>query len=100
MSDYDRLWAILLFPIMVGYSFYEIQRGWRVLHGAGYIPSIRNRIQQRLVRLAKGKQSEDEFIEKMINNPKIVQNEAKTSLFGGILYIVLFSWFFIMALIK
>jgi hypothetical protein len=100
MSDSDRLMAILLFPVMVIYFFYEIQRGWRVLHGAGYIPSVRNRIQQWLVKLVGGKQSENEFIKKMINNPKIVHNEAKTSLIGGIFSIVLFSWFFIMALIK
>lgn len=99
MSNYERFWAFLLFPIMLAYSIFEIRRGWRVLHGAGYLPSIRNKCQQRLIKLSKGKQYEDEFIKSMTNNPQMLKKEAYTSLLGGIIYIILFSWLLIMALI-
>ncbi len=98
MTDYEKKWLFFLTPIMIVYAVYEIKRGYIIICGKGYYPSVIDKVIRGMIR-QKNNIEEDitPFEQKIIANRRRV--EGFSSLIGGILTIEVFCWLYYVLLV-
>jgi len=94
MSQHDKDWAILLFPLMTLYAIYEIRRGYLVIKEQKYYPTLVGKIKNSLLRSSE---TEEKVIGEITDNEKL-KRSGYYSIITGVFYICLFTFLFFYAL--
>jgi len=97
LSEHDKDWAMLLFPIMILYALYEIKRGIAVIHDNKYYPTLVEKIRQTLFRSPDISGLNDNSNNEITHRGEL-KKSGYYSIVVGIIYIILFTFLFFYAL--
>jgi hypothetical protein len=88
MDAVERVWMIILLPVLAIYAVIELRRAWKILHEN--TPSLNYALQIRkwLIGLFKGHDVADGYQASLFNDPKVMKTKGIYSLLEGVLLLL------------